>query len=255
MSKDDLFMKVYNNEKDTENEALQMKVSKETEFSMKCNNEIESQKVMKVPNKQPNNEIRKEQKEKINSDFNKENKKVNSQKEEIRRKAELNDKSYNSSTLNKEMKNKSPKKNIPMILFCVSAIIVYFIFNSSDAKEDIKDNELYNTTQTEVTGDTEEEIEHNKVYESYISSDYIISDSNEKFLDESELYEYNKTELAYIRNEIFARRGYVFKTEAYKKYFEGKDWYIPNESIKGDFSDLNIYEESNVKLIKELEKR
>ncbi|WP_241428102.1 YARHG domain-containing protein [Clostridium sp. DJ247] len=32
----------------------------------------------------------------------------------------------------------------------------------------------------------------------------------------------SKEELALVRNEIFARHGYVFQTDPYKSYFNGK---------------------------------
>lgn len=32
-----------------------------------------------------------------------------------------------------------------------------------------------------------------------------------------------------VRNEIFARHGYVFKTEKYRECFGKKKWYRPDE--------------------------
>ena len=48
----------------------------------------------------------------------------------------------------------------------------------------------------------------------------------------------NEELLSYIRNEIYARHGYIFKTEPYKSYFESKTWYLPNPNFsENDFSE------------------
>ena len=85
------------------------------------------------------------------------------------------------------------------------------------------------------------------------SGDYIEYSSNSNYLTEKDLSSYNKGSLALIRNEIFARHGYVFKEEPFKTYFNSKSWYNPNSSFKGDVSKLNKYELENINLIKKLE--
>lgn len=40
--------------------------------------------------------------------------------------------------------------------------------------------------------------------------------------------------LSLLRNEIYARYGYIFKKEAYKSYFESKTWYAPNKNFSED---------------------
>lgn len=85
------------------------------------------------------------------------------------------------------------------------------------------------------------------------NTDYIIYDSDRRLLTKEELSNYSKEELAYIRNEIFARRGYVFESEEYKSYFNKKTWYTPNPSFDGNIDSLNLIEKENVNLIKELE--
>ena len=83
--------------------------------------------------------------------------------------------------------------------------------------------------------------------------DYIMPYSNCSYLSTSELYKYNKSTLALIRNEIYARHGYVFNTNPYKDYFNSKSWYYPDSSFKGNDSELNSYEIENVKTIKYVE--
>ena len=58
---------------------------------------------------------------------------------------------------------------------------------------------------------------------------------------------------ALMRNEIYARHGYVFNTNPFKAYFNSKSWYHPDSSFKGDDSELNDYEIKNVQTIKSVE--
>ena len=59
--------------------------------------------------------------------------------------------------------------------------------------------------------------------------------------------------LKVIRNEIFARHGYIFKNGGeMEKYFSSKEWYIPKfNNINHLLSDI---EKHNIRLIKQLEK-
>lgn len=57
-------------------------------------------------------------------------------------------------------------------------------------------------------------------------------------------------ELRLIRNEIFARKGYVFKDSLLSTYFSKKEWYKPNKDAEIILSDS---EKQNVILLKNLE--
>lgn len=89
-------------------------------------------------------------------------------------------------------------------------------------------------------------------YEHYTGDNtYIIPDSNTRKLSASELKGFNSNTLALIRNEIYARHGYVFQKQKYRDYFGSKQWYTPNSNF--DASWLNSVEKYNVELIKSLE--
>ena len=61
-----------------------------------------------------------------------------------------------------------------------------------------------------------------------------------------------KSELEFMRNEIFARHGYCFAKKELRQQFENEDWYVPNTvDIKGYLTDL---EKRNIALIKRYEK-
>lgn len=80
------------------------------------------------------------------------------------------------------------------------------------------------------------------------NTDYIIPYSSERKLTEADLVGLNKEQLGYARNEIYARHGYVFQTDTFKKYFESKSWYNPNPSFKDDsLSDIEKYNAGFIK--------
>ncbi len=70
-------------------------------------------------------------------------------------------------------------------------------------------------------------------------------------LTQADLDGLSADELAYLRNEIFARHGHQFKTDKMKDYFSGKDWYQPFFDDATPF--LNDLEKSNAQFIKSLE--
>lgn len=84
-------------------------------------------------------------------------------------------------------------------------------------------------------------------------SGYIMPSSDQRYLSEQDLIGYNKTELALIRNEVYARYGYVFESPKYRDYFGRKTWYTPNYNITNLENYFNDYEMQNVKLLKRLE--
>jgi hypothetical protein len=82
-------------------------------------------------------------------------------------------------------------------------------------------------------------------------NDYIFPESHKTKLDEMIVMAMEPEMLAFARNEIFARRGYVFTNEKYKNYFASKAWYKPNPNFKA--GDLNAVENYNINLIKYFE--
>lgn len=71
-------------------------------------------------------------------------------------------------------------------------------------------------------------------------------------LTNAELSEKNADELRIMRNEIFARHGYIFKSEELKEYFTSKEWYEP---LHQDVTDLlTESDKKNIELIVEREK-
>ena len=83
--------------------------------------------------------------------------------------------------------------------------------------------------------------------------DVIISGISSRYIDESELYNYDAGQLRLIRNEIFALHGRIFKSQDLADYFSQKSWYVPkydpDEFDAHMFDYLNDYEAANLQVI------
>jgi len=92
----------------------------------------------------------------------------------------------------------------------------------------------------------------NKVEGSSISTDYSYPQASGRLLSHQELNRMSADELAVMRNEIYARHGYIFKNPKWKDYFSQKSWYTPKyDEVEDKLSPL---EKNNVLLIKKYEK-
>ncbi|MCH8507040.1 MAG: YARHG domain-containing protein [Ectothiorhodospiraceae bacterium] len=71
-------------------------------------------------------------------------------------------------------------------------------------------------------------------------------------LSRTELSQKSKRELDLIRNEIFARHGYIFQMSKYRDYFNGQPWYSPRYTCREfkDKSPLTDVQNYNVALIR-----
>lgn len=70
-------------------------------------------------------------------------------------------------------------------------------------------------------------------------------------LQRNDLKELSLEELALLRNELMARKGYVFKNELYARYFEAQSWY--QIATQQSSIQLTPIEEINVALIRQME--
>ena len=77
-------------------------------------------------------------------------------------------------------------------------------------------------------------------------------EASKRLLKTADVENLAKSELEFMRNEIFARHGYCFAKKELRQQFENEDWYVPNTvDIKGYLTDL---EKKNIALIKRYEK-
>jgi hypothetical protein len=75
--------------------------------------------------------------------------------------------------------------------------------------------------------------------------DYLLPESNSRYLTEADLKNLTWEQSCLARNEIFARHGRIFKTPEIAAYFESKDWY------DGRYSEVTLssLETQNVNFI------
>jgi hypothetical protein len=80
--------------------------------------------------------------------------------------------------------------------------------------------------------------------------------ASQRLLRYDDLKDYSKWELRVMRNEIFARKGYRFRTSAMIRYFQEQDWYqrVPKLSSNKMIS-LSGIEQQNVGFIRQMELR
>lgn len=156
-------------------------------------------------------------------------------------------------TVEEVVEEKKPKKKGKVIGLAVGILLIVGIGGAIVVKQTGgKDNGGPSNSTISDGGGKEGPQEKKSIIDCGVD-EYILYDSDLRMLDESELKDYTKEELGYIRNEIFARYGFVFGNSEYKKYFESKSWYYPDIEFKADEENLNEYEIANIKLIKSLE--
>lgn len=128
--------------------------------------------------------------------------------------------------------------------------------------DNLQNNELNQNYEDEFTKSNgyktfdEYDYYHNGSYEygkGFYDDELILPDSGRKYLTIDDLRGFSKTKLAYARNEIFARYGYVFKNENYKNYFSQKSWYYPDPYFEANEQNLTEVEIFNVRFLKNLE--
>lgn len=86
---------------------------------------------------------------------------------------------------------------------------------------------------------------------------YMMYDINQRYISADELSGWSSSDLAQLRNEIFARHGRIFTSQKWSNYFAQKSWYVP--TYDADYFDdnmdsfLNDYEWKNLNVILKLE--
>ncbi len=125
-----------------------------------------------------------------------------------------------------------------------------------------RSNDMNSEPSTETEQETRPDVKpaadgnYDQVYSSdYGSTDeYVIPDSDSRYLTREELAYYTDEELELARNEIYARHGRRFNLERLQAYFDTKSWYkgkIAPEDFTSDM--LSKIESYNANLIKEVE--
>jgi len=72
-----------------------------------------------------------------------------------------------------------------------------------------------------------------------------------KILKSHDLYNLNGSQLRIIRNSIYAKYNYKFKSKTLLKYFSKFSWYNPNK--KNVDGELTLFDKKNIKLLQFIE--
>lgn len=114
-------------------------------------------------------------------------------------------------------------------------------------------NELNNIMNIGDTDDYYDDDDYDdEDYEEEEDSEYIIANSSDEYLDDSDVEDLSSRELSLARNEIYARHGRLFESERLQDYFDDLDWYDGRYKEVTD-DELSQIERDNIKLIKEYE--
>jgi len=136
----------------------------------------------------------------------------------------------------------------------IGITIVYFGYNYYQEQQYLKQMEQQKIDD-EIAGDTDTpfagEIPSSTSSTNTSSITGIYPQTSQRILTSSELAGLSKWELKVMRNEIFARHGYIFKTAEMKNYFSKQSWYSPMYSdVNSKITDI---ERKNIELIKKYE--
>lgn len=108
---------------------------------------------------------------------------------------------------------------------------------------------------------TEEPVQATKAQQSQSNgsdNSYIFSNSSSAYLSKSDVSALSDNNLTLALNEIYARRGRIFKDSALSSYFNSKSWYTPKYTQEEFDKNVtfNDYEQKNLQLmINEQKKR
>jgi hypothetical protein len=76
--------------------------------------------------------------------------------------------------------------------------------------------------------------------------------TSSRLLTEEDIKGFSKSDLKIMRNEIFARHGYIFRDPMLQEYFSQMPWYTPQQADISQIA-LSIVEQNNVLFIKRYE--
>ena len=90
------------------------------------------------------------------------------------------------------------------------------------------------------------------------SSEYVLPDSDYRYLDISEVEALSTDQLKLARNELYARHGRMFRSAEIQEYFDSKSWYVPRYA-PDEYDQMgelfNVYEIANRDLLLEVEQQ
>jgi hypothetical protein len=153
-----------------------------------------------------------------------------------------------------------------ILLIVISFLLYYFLFYQKSENKTADENTIQNELKKKELDLKEKELQ---VKEKELQKNSTTQNSNtnpnnvnsgipgrfpeasSRFLTADDLNSLSKYDLKIMRNEIFARYGYIFQTEDMRNYFNRQTWYTPRYSDVNSF--LTKIEKKNIDLIKYFE--
>ncbi|MFZ9942671.1 MAG: YARHG domain-containing protein [Bacteroidia bacterium] len=118
-------------------------------------------------------------------------------------------------------------------------------------QQELEEKELALMAKEEALDARERKADAEKRYHAFGLGEF--PEASTRYLDYNDISHLTKDEMTIMRNEIFARHGYTFKTQWLQDYFSKYSWYRP---LYTDVSyQLSEIERANVKFILQYEKR
>lgn len=152
------------------------------------------------------------------------------------------------------MSQKREKKYKWYILFILLAVLILVIaiwFGCMVSKNDNAITNINTTVHTPVPSiiPSSQTPSSNKV-----KSEYLFN-SDTEYITDDYLNTKTQEEIRLILNEMYARHGYIFTTDKYKRYFSDKSWYIPiySSDVEAE-KHFNDIERQNKIIITDFEK-
>ncbi len=147
------------------------------------------------------------------------------------------------------------KKNFYIKLGIIIVIFLAIIFIGNGKKNKSANASLpaqtENTVQTNSVQTIQARSAMSNPYASKLPGEYPVV--SERKISTTEIAGCSKDDLKIMRNEIFARHGYIFKTNEMKSYFNKQKWYKGKyNNVDNMLTDVEIH---NIKVIQEVEKR
>ena len=137
--------------------------------------------------------------------------------------------------------------SVVVIGVIVVILVIGFFIQYDSAKSPAQENS--SSVSDNSNGNSGDDVSYNSLSGKYpfASTRYLTSD---------DLNYLSKFELKIMRNEVFARHGFVFQTADMNEYFNSQTWYknIPKLGNNDEvYNYLSEIEKSNIKLIKSYE--
>lgn len=186
-------------------------------------------------------------------------------------------------SVNEDRKQNKDNKKVFLVIGCIAVVMLgivvigYKQLNHNEESETPEINNQVYSTETKREETISQESETTEVFqtesetveafqteseteiaeeESEATEKYILSDSDSRYLTDSDVRNLTAHELMLARNEIYARHGRKFKDSEIQAYFNSQSWYKGTVE-PDDFSTdvFNKYEKENLEFIQEYENR